>query len=74
MGAMRPESLFLATALAHFALAGYTLLRIRRRAAIPPDERENFQTLPSERVATPQALHLDPRSDGEREVPETADS
>ena len=39
---MRPESLFLATALAHAALAGYTYLRIRRRAPVPIEEREAF--------------------------------
>lgn len=66
---MRPESLFLATAPAHFLLAAYAVLRIGRRAAIPPENRESFQTLPSERVATPQALHLDPRSESEAREP-----
>src|SRR5262249_474996 len=35
MGEMRPESLFLATALAHVLLAAYVLVRIRRRAPVP---------------------------------------
>ena len=35
MSWMRPESLFLATALAHVALAAYTLVRISRRAPVP---------------------------------------
>jgi MFS family permease len=70
MGGMRPESLFLATALAHFLLAGYTGLRITRRAAIPPEARESFQTLPSERAATPEALRLDPRCDAETRAAE----
>jgi MFS family permease len=75
MAGMRPESLFLATALAHLIMGGYALLRIRRRAAIPPEQRESFQTVPSERVATPQALHLDPRSESERiENSESAES
>ena len=49
MGRMRPESLFLATALAHALLAGYTLLRISRRAPVPVADREAFKTLPADR-------------------------
>lgn len=59
---MRPESLFLATAAAHAALAGYTVLRINRRAAVPVGNREAFQTLPSDRALTPEAVRLDPRN------------
>ena len=62
MGSMRPESLFLATALAHFSLVGFSILRIRRRAPVPLEEREAFKTMPSERGATPQAARLDPRT------------
>jgi MFS family permease len=65
MDYLRPESLFLATALPHFVLAGYTLLRISRRAPVPIEDREAFKTLPSERAVTPQAVLLDPRSDME---------
>jgi MFS family permease len=67
MGSMRPESLFLATALAHFAIVGFTLLRIRRRAPVPLEEREAFKTMPSERGATPEAARLDPRTQPEEE-------
>jgi MFS family permease len=62
MGFLAPESLFLATALAHFSLAGYTVLRIGRRAPVPLEEREAFKTLPAERAVTPEALRLDPRT------------
>jgi len=62
MGSMRPESLFLATALAHFLLVGYAILRIRRRAPVPVDAREAFKTMPAERGATPEAARLDPRT------------
>ena len=62
MGYLSPESLFLATALAHFLLAGYTLLRISRRAPVPVEDREAFKTLPSERGVTPEAVRLDPRT------------
>ncbi|WP_113153499.1 MFS transporter [Nitratireductor sp. OM-1] len=65
MESLRPESLFLITALSHFSLAGYALLRITRRAPVPVDEREAFNALPSERAVTPQAAVLDPRSDTE---------
>ncbi|MCX8567583.1 MULTISPECIES: MFS transporter [Hyphomicrobiales] len=61
MDALRPEALFLATAAAHFGLAGYTALRIRRRAAVPIEEREAFKTTPADRAATPESLRLDPR-------------
>jgi MFS family permease len=63
MAYLRPESLFLATALAHACLAGYTVLRIKSRAPIPVEKREAFQTVPAERATTPQAVHLDPRVD-----------
>ncbi|PZO79096.1 MAG: MFS transporter [Mesorhizobium amorphae] len=76
MGPLRPEALFLATAGAHLALAAYTLLRIRRRAPVPLEEREAFQTLPAERAVTPESLRLDPRgpaeNDDESEAPEKA--
>jgi len=65
MDLMRPEGLFLATALAHLALAGYTLLRIRVRAPVPVEEREAFQTQPAERTLTPESVRLDPRTQGE---------
>ncbi len=62
MSWMRPESLFLATALAHVALAGYTLLRISRRAPVPLEAKDAFKTLPADRGATPEAGRLDPRT------------
>lgn len=60
---LRPDAIFLATALAHLLLAGYTVVRIRARAPVPAEEKETFQTLPSERAATPESLRLDPRSE-----------
>ena len=69
MSRMRPESLFLATALAHALLASYAMLRIKARAPVPIDEREAFQTVPAERAMTPQSAQLDPRtSDSEDEA------
>jgi MFS family permease len=62
---MRPESLFLATALAHICLAGYTMLRIKRRAPVPIEDRDAFKTLPVERSITPESLRLDPRTKNE---------
>jgi MFS family permease len=67
MSEMRPESLFLATALAHFSLACYTVLRISRRAPVPLEAREAFKTLPSERGVTPEATRLDPRTPVEQD-------
>ncbi|MEO4000790.1 MFS transporter [Mesorhizobium sp. CAU 1732] len=65
MGRMRPESIFLATALAHFLLAGYAIVRVRARAPVPIEDREIFKTLPSERAVTPQGVLLDPRADSD---------
>lgn len=67
MDRMRPEGLFLATALAHAVLGAYTLLRIRQRAPVPIEEREAFTTQPSERAVTPAVVHLDPRTASEAE-------
>ena len=66
---LRPDAIFAATALAHLTLAGYTIVRIRARAAVPIGERETFQTMPAERAVTPEALRLDPRSDPQPERP-----
>lgn len=77
MTALRPESLFLATALAHLSLAAYTMVRVSRRAPVPIEERGSFNVLPSERALTPQAGLLDPRGPDDEEVAaseETVDS
>ena len=62
MGMFRPESLFLATALAHILLAAYAFLRINRRAPVPREAKDAFKTLPADRALTPEAGHLDPRT------------
>ena len=62
MTTMRPESLFLATALAHLLLAAYTLLRINRRAPVAQGAKDAFKTLPADRAVTPESLRLDPRT------------
>ena len=60
---LTPDAIFLATALAHLILAGYTVVRIRARGAVPVGARSAFKTLPSDRAATPEASRLDPRSE-----------
>lgn len=67
MGSLGPESIFLATALPHVLLAIYTVLRIGRRAPVPVGSRETFQTLPSERGVTPEAVRLDPRTPAQQD-------
>ena len=62
MAEMIPESLFLATALAHILLAVYVLVRIRRRAPVPREAKDAFKTLPADRALTPEATRLDPRT------------
>ena len=63
MDRLRPESIFLATALPHVALSVYAAWRMRRRAPVPIEEREDFKTIPAERALTPQASLLDPRAE-----------
>lgn len=72
MDMLRPESLFLATALAHLSLAGYTMLRVRRRAPPPVAERGTFTTQPAERSVTQAALLLDPRAEAAGEAADAA--
>ena len=48
MAEMRPESLFLAIALAHVLLAAYALLRISRRAPAIAGGQDAFRTMPAE--------------------------
>lgn len=59
---LRPESLFLATAMAHILLAAYAMMRIRRRAPVPQGAKDAFKTLPADRAVTPEATRLDPRT------------
>jgi MFS family permease len=63
MGNFRPESLFLATAAAHAGLAGYTVVRVSKRAPVPVENRDAFKSLPAERAITPESLRLDPRGE-----------
>lgn len=65
MERLRPEGLFLATAVPHLALGVYALMRARIRPPVPIADREAFMTLPSERAVTPQGVLLDPRSEQE---------
>lgn len=73
MDQLRPDSLFLATALPHFLLAIYALVRVRARPPVPVEEREAFKAVPAERAVTPQAVLLDPRSDPENNMPPPTD-
>jgi MFS family permease len=66
MDLFRPESLFLTTMLAHSTIAVYAIYRSRQRAAVPQELKEAFKTLPAERTVTPEALRLDPRSEGDK--------
>jgi MFS family permease len=74
MDLLRPESLFLATALAHLSLAGYTMLRVRRRAPPPVEERAAFTTQPAERAVTHASVRLDPRAEAAEEEPARAEA
>jgi len=72
---LRPESLFLATAGAHLGITIYALVRISRRAPVPVQEKETFQTIPAAQpAATPQSVMLDPRADAGEEQAEEAEN
>ena len=62
MAGMRPESLFLATALPHALLAANALVRISGRAPVSQAAKEAFRTLPADWVGTPESMRLDPRT------------
>ena len=62
MAAMRPESLFLATAVPHAVLAAYALVRINSRAPASRAAKAAFRTLPADLVGTPESTRLDPRT------------
>jgi MFS family permease len=62
MESIAPGGLFAVTALAHAAIMIHAIVRSRMRAAVPIDQRDNFQTVHSERV-TPEGVRLDPRAE-----------
>jgi MFS family permease len=59
MGHIGPQGLFAFTALGHFALATFTLIRMRRRTAPPASEKAPFVSVPR---TSPTLYALDPRS------------
>jgi MFS family permease len=60
-----PAGLFITTALAHIGLIGYTLVRIRARAA--PLQKTEFVGAQPARMSTTETASLDPRA-GEEEI------
>lgn len=67
MSYIRPSALFLITALAHMSIAGYAILRSRQRASPLPSEKEQFQSMTTERYSTQESIMLDPRSEAAQE-------
>jgi len=63
MGAGRAASLFAVTAACHLTIGAYTLYRMTRRAPVPRERREAFQTQPSQKAQTPETAALDPRAE-----------
>ncbi len=61
MQAFRPNALFLATAIAHGALAVFAVYRMTRRASVPASEKSAWVPDTVART-TPEAMLLDPRS------------
>ncbi|MDR0253408.1 MAG: MFS transporter [Brucellaceae bacterium] len=67
MNNLWPAGLFLVTAVSHIAIAGYAMLRSRKRASPLPSEKEQFQSMAAERPATQESVLLDPRSEAAHE-------
>jgi MFS family permease len=63
MNTLWPSALFLVTAVSHLTIAGYAMLRSRKRASPLPSEKEQFQSMAAERPATQESVLLDPRSE-----------
>jgi len=61
--------LFLYTAAAHAGFAAFTLYRITRRAAVPPEERAPYVAAGRPSRSTPVAVDLDPRAPDPSEGP-----
>ncbi|MBF0278818.1 MAG: MFS transporter [SAR324 cluster bacterium] len=57
--------IFVFTAIVHVIFAGFVLFRIFRVAAIPPEKRPNFVSVPISRMA-PEPVELDPRANTEQ--------
>lgn len=56
-----PAALFLVTAISHLAISGYAALRSKQRASPLQSEKEQFQSMATERPATQESIKLDPR-------------
>ncbi|NNU81426.1 MFS transporter [Halovulum dunhuangense] len=63
MGAMGPSGLFLTSLVAHVALILFGLWRMRRRSAVPADQKGAFKASPLVATSTPQTLVLNPKGD-----------
>ncbi|NRG19853.1 MFS transporter [Rhizobiales bacterium] len=68
MSLTKPGGLFNVTSLAHLAIVGFTIWRMTQRAAVAPENKEDFISMPSGvRFSTPETLAMDPRAEEERE-------
>ncbi len=64
-----PSGLFSVTSAAHALIVLFTLLRIRQRAPVAAEERGEFVSIASGvKPATPEAMALDPRAEGDLEL------
>ncbi|MDX1604889.1 MAG: MFS transporter [Candidatus Competibacterales bacterium] len=67
-----PGALFIYTALIHGLFVLFTLYRMTRRAALPPEQREEFIPAGGART-TPAAIEFDPRSPEHHDPPVAAE-
>ena len=66
MDAFGTQTLFYFTAAVHLAMTGFTLVRLRQKAAPLVGHREKFEPLPHQ--ASPSSLELDPRGPEEEKA------
>ncbi|MDR7146265.1 MFS transporter [Rhizobium sp. BE258] len=73
MSMVSPHALFLVTAIAHVLIAAYAIIRSRLRAAIHPDARDAYTTIPTATspMITPESMTLADR--GSNKSPESGD-
>ncbi|NNG04897.1 MAG: MFS transporter [Inquilinus sp.] len=58
-----PRALFAFTAGVHLWIAGYALYRKMKRAPVPTEQRDAYESMPLPRATTPETAALDPRAE-----------
>jgi hypothetical protein len=57
-----PYALFVVTAVSHLLITAYAIFRSRQRATLSTEEKDNFSTMTTAPLVTPESVSLDPRA------------